>query len=57
MIHNGTVNDYGKVCSSCTIYVVLFAISLIITISSSSVFIYFHWYLKRNNTNAKTASY
>ena len=32
-------------------------IFLIICISTGSVFIYFHWYLKSNNTNAKTAFY
>ena len=42
MIDNKTVN--AKVCHSCTIYIVLFVIFLIIGISISSVFIYFHWY-------------
>ena len=50
MIYNGALNDHKKVCSSCTIYIVLFAIFLIVSISISSVFIYFQWYLKRNNT-------
>ena len=40
MIYNKTLNDYGKVCNSCTIYVVLLVIFLIISISISSVFIY-----------------
>ena len=35
-------NDYGEVCNSCTIYIVLFVIFLIISISISSAFIYFH---------------
>ena len=43
MIHNGTWNDYGK----STVYIVLLAIFSMISISISSVFIYFHWYLKR----------
>ena len=51
MIYNGTVNNYGNVCNSCTIYIVLFAMFLIISISIRSVFIYFLWYLKRSNTN------
>ena len=34
----------AKVCNSCTIYMVLFFIFLIIRICISSVFIYFHWY-------------
>ena len=57
MIYNGTLNDYKKVCSSCTTYVVLFATFLIIRIIIGSAFIYVHWYLKSNKTNAKTAFY
>ena len=57
MIANGTLNDHKNMCSSCTIYIVLFAIFVIISISISSVFIYFHWYLKRSNTNAETVFY
>ena len=41
------LNDYGNICNSCTIYIVLFVIFLIISISISSAFIYFHWCLKR----------
>ena len=44
MIYNGILN--AKVCKFCTIYTVLFVIFLIINTSTSSVFIYFHWYLK-----------
>ena len=47
-------NDYGNVCNSCKIYIVLFVIFLIIGISVNSAFIYFHWHLKRNNTNTIT---
>ena len=48
MIYNKTVNDYGKVCNSCkVVYIVLIAIFLIISISITSVFIYFHWYFKK----------
>ena len=50
MIYDGTVNDYGKVCNSCTIYKVLFVIDLLITIGISSAYFYFHWYLKKDNT-------
>ena len=39
----------AKACNSSTIYIVLFAIFLIISVSVSSVFIYFHWYLKKDN--------
>ena len=52
MIYNGTVNDYRNVCNSCTMYTVLFAIFLVIGISISSAFIYFHWYLKKVIRNA-----
>ena len=47
MIYNTTLNDYEKVCKSCTIYIVLLIIFFITSINISSVFIYFHWYLKR----------
>ena len=45
MIYNETFKD--NVCNSCTIYIVLSVIFLIIRLSISSAFIYFHWYLKR----------
>ena len=55
MIYNGTLNaiplnDYGKICSSCTVCIVLLAIFFIVSISISSFFIYFHWYLKTRYT-------
>ena len=40
MIYNSTSNDYKKICSSCTIYVVFFVVFLIIIVSISSVFFY-----------------
>ena len=43
-------NDYKNVCGSCTIYIVLLVKFFIISISVSSIFIYFYWYLKKNNT-------
>ena len=46
MIYNGTLNDCEKLCNSCTIYIVLFGIFLIIRICVSRVFIYFYWYSK-----------
>ena len=39
MIYDGTLNDYGKLCNSCTVYIVLLVISFIISINISSVFI------------------
>ena len=63
MLHNRTLsiisldkislNDHKKMCSSCTIYIVLFALFLVISICISSVFIYFHWYLKKDNVRVK----
>ena len=54
MLHNETLdliplNNYKKFCNSCKIYIVLFAVFLITNICISSVFIYFHWYLKKDN--------
>ena len=54
MLHNETLNViplnvYKKVCNSCTIYIVLFAVFFITSICISIVFIYFQWYLKKNN--------
>ena len=47
MIYNSNLNDYKKVCPSCAVLIVLLVIFFIKSISISSVFIYFHWYLKR----------
>ena len=44
MIYNDTLNDYRKICNSCTVYVVLLVIFFIIHISISTAFIYFHCY-------------
>ena len=57
MIYNGTLNaiplnDYKRVCGSWTLYIVLFAIFLVTSTTIGSVFVYFHWYLKKNITNA-----
>ena len=43
------LNVYKKVCNSCMVYIVLFDIFLIASICICSVFIYFHWYLKKDN--------
>ena len=47
MIYNKTLNDYGEIFNSRTVYIVLLVIFFIISISISSVFIYFHWSLKK----------
>ena len=46
-LHSNEINDYGKIYSSCSAYIVLLVIFFILRISISSVFIYFHWYLKK----------
>ena len=56
MLYNETLNAiplnvYKKVCNSCMVYIVLFVIFLITSICICSVFIYFHWYFKKNNTS------
>ena len=51
------LDDYKKVCNSCTIYIVLFAticsVFFITSICICSVFIYFHWYLKEDDVKVK----
>ena len=58
MLHNETLdvislNDYKTVRNSCTIYIVLFAVFFITRIGIRGVFIYFHWYLKKDNVRVK----
>ena len=33
MIYNGTVNEYGNICNSCTIHIILFVISFLIILA------------------------
>ena len=47
------LNVYKKVCSSCTIYIVVLPVFFITSICISSVVIYFHWYLKKGNVRVK----
>ena len=42
-------NVYKKVCSSCIVYIILFAVFLVTCICIGSVFIYFYWYLNKDN--------
>ena len=51
MIYNATLKDYRKICSFCTVYLVLLVIFFILSIGISCAFVYFHWYLKKSNTN------
>ena len=43
------LNVYKKVCNSCMAYIVLFVVFLITSICICYIFIYFHWYLKKDN--------
>ena len=52
MIYNGTLNgitlnDYKKVCGSCTLYIVLFTVFLVTSTVMGIVFICFYWYSKK----------
>ena len=49
-LHSNEANDYEKTCSSYSVYIVLLVIFFILSITTSSVFIYFHWHLKKSNT-------
>ena len=57
MIYNGTVNTIPsiaikKMCGSCKLDTVLFAVFLVTSTVISTVFIYFYWYSKKNISNA-----
>ena len=47
LVYNSTMNNHKKVCSTWTVYIVLFVTAFLIIISISSAFIYFHWYSER----------
>ena len=47
------LNVYKKVYNSCKICIVLFAVFFITSMCNSSVFIYFHWHLKKDNVRVK----
>ena len=38
---------YKKVCGSCTLYIVLFAVFLVTSTVISTAIIYFYWYSKK----------
>ena len=48
---NGSLSDYK--CNSCTLYILLFVIFLVTSIVISTVFNYFHCYLKKDNVRIK----
>ena len=45
IVYNATLNDYGGVCKSCTIYIVLLIITLEISMGIGSSSFYFDWYM------------
>ena len=47
MIYNPTLNDYGKMRRSGTIYMMLLVIVFLIIIGTGSTYFSFHWYLKK----------
>ena len=55
MIYNKTLNDYGKIYNSCTLYIILLVIAFSIIIGIGSVYIYFYWYLKISNTGVNNS--
>ena len=56
MIYNGTLNDFGTLCNSCTIYIVLLIIIFLIITGIGSVCTHFYWYSKRCNTGVNTSA-
>ena len=45
-------NENKHKCSSCTVSIVLFSIILTVNIGIGTYFVYFHWYLKKDNVQA-----
>ena len=63
MIYNSTLNDYVKICSFSTVYIVYIVSHFLMIIVIHSTYFYFHWYLKKHitcvkfNTNTQTTIY
>ena len=64
MVYNMTLNNYGKVCNSCTIYMVLLVLFFATTIAISDAFLFslviqtiFIGNSKEVNTNTITNAY
>ena len=53
MIYNQILNDYEKICNPCAVYMRLFVIFFIRSVSISSVCVYFPWYLERDQILVK----
>ena len=52
-LHEILLNDSKKVCGSCTLYIILFVIFLVISTVIGAVFVYFYWYSKKDNVRVK----
>ena len=46
-------NENKHKCSSCTLYIVLFSIIIIINVGIGTYFVYSHWYWKKDVTRVK----
>ena len=55
MVYNATLHNYGKVCKSCTLHIVLLIITCIIVMGISGTSFYFCWHTIKNCFN--TLSY
>ena len=51
MVYNATLNDYGTVWKSCTLYIVLLIIAFIIIMGISGACFYFYWHSIKNCFN------
>ena len=50
-------NKHKDKCSSCTLYIVLFSILFTMNVGIGTYFVYFHWYLKKDDTPIETTIY
>ena len=50
-------NENTHKCHSCTPYIVLFLIFFTINVGAGTYFVYFHWYLKKDDTPIETTIY
>ena len=50
-------NKHKNKCSSCTLYIVLFSILFTMNVGIGTYFVYFHWYLKKDDTPIETTIY
>ena len=50
-------NKHKNKCRSCTLYIVLFSILFTMNVGIGTYFVYFHWYLKKDDTPIETTIY